>query len=202
MRIPLHCLVTEEYPENSSIELMFNKPGHGLNRDQLLACLIGLFQSRFIYAKNYGEDTVLTPTNEQIITACDAKRFDDDIALFYGLTEAGGQAWEAFALPAWDRFISEDYDSEDHTATVICADRRRLEWYLRCEELNLSTSAVVSDTVEITEIADWQATYWKRLPRGFSASFKWSEAPLRHDPMAQLAFGGFCAERDSWYRWH
>lgn len=201
LRIPLGYLVAEGYGNDSSIELMFNKPGHGLTHAQLYDCLSELFRDGLIAVSTLDDDRLWIPTDNQIVAALNAKRFDDAASLFYGLTESGGATWEAFAMPAWDRFISEEYDYDELTGKVMCANRQRLDQYLNCLELNLVDQTILSDTVDIEELVGWQATYWKHLPSGFCASFRWSQKQPPYDKLSNLAFDGLCAMRDEWYRW-
>ena len=202
LRVPLHFLEADGYSENSSIELMFNKPGHGLARAQLLECLHDLFHGGLIAVSTFADEPPWLPTDEQMAAALCAKRSDKS-ALYYGLTEKGGAVWETFAVPDWDRFILEDFDNENHTGKVMCATLWRLERYLGYFGLNLLDQTIDSDTVQIQDCGPWQATYWKQLPQGFCARFAcgWTERGINRDQMKWLAFGGLCAFRDGWYRW-
>lgn len=203
-RVPLHLLDAEGYSEDRSIESMFNKPGHGLARAQLIECLSELFRGGLIAVSTCAEGLPWLPTDAQVVGALGAKRSDKS-ALYYGLTEKGGAIWEAFAVPDWNRFIFEDFDNEGHTGRVMCVTRLRLEHYLDCFRLNLLNQTIDSDTVQIQACGPWQATYWKQLPHGFCARFScgWIERTIttNNDKLTSLAFGGLCAFRDGWYRW-
>ena len=201
--MPVFFLETEGYPPNSSIEEMFNKPGHGLDRHELLECLDGLFGAGFIEARRDDSEQPFVPTKVQLIEAIAEKRWTDQ-ALNYGLTAKGGATWEAFAAPDWSHFYAEDYDQEALTGTVTCLDRDRLQQYLDYLKLNLMDEIIAFDTLQIVECGEWQPTYWKQLPSGFRAEFSWAAAPANNEVQSRLQYLAFCGLanfRDGWYQW-
>jgi hypothetical protein len=190
-------------PKRCSLEELFNKPGHGLNQNQLVACLGGLFRNGLIEMSTFSGEQPWAPTDDQIAAAVVSAKSRDEPSLAYGLTDKGGATWEAFAAPKWDRFILEDFDDDTRTSTVSCAIRLRLERYLNYFKLNLLDQAIAPDTVQIQELGEWQATYWKKLPHGFCARFvnTFTERHFSADKLEWLAFCGLCDFRDGWYRW-
>jgi hypothetical protein len=197
---PLCFLDSEGYHDPHSIEQMFNKPGHGLNRDRLIATLEKLFQEGWIMAKIKDEPVFLT--RHQIINALDeTSPRQNDSCTYYRLTPKGGEVWEAFATPDWSRFILEDRNDETHAGVITSMIPGRLEKYLR--SLNLVQYEVDFDSAQTEEIGPWDATYWKVLPNGHRTRFQWSKEidPLFGNDLLYLAFCGFCDFRDEWYRW-
>jgi len=54
------------------------------------------------------------------------------------------------------------------------------------------------DSIVIREIAPWEATYWKVLPRGYEATFDCADTPRTWPP---LPMGGEWLRR-CWCEWH
>ena len=200
-RIPLCFLEAEGYRHPSSIERMFNKPGHGLARTQLLASLVGLFRDGLIIVRR-GEEEPWIPSEDQIASAlCEGSSCGS--MLYYGLTEKGGAVWEAFAAPDWDRYLREHFDNRNRSGEITCATRSRLQYYLEYLGLNRYEQRIHSETIRIHEHGSWQATYWKESPHGFTAEFScdWEDRETSSDNLTSLAFAGFCEFRDKWYGW-
>src|SRR4051794_33270916 len=100
---PLYTLVAED------VGLVFNKPGHGMDRDELIETLVSLFRRGLIAARDrvtskgvYGPFAVALD-RDAIEAALDEDLFSQET--YYGLTSEGGRQWEAFARPDWDVFI-------------------------------------------------------------------------------------------------
>jgi hypothetical protein len=171
-----------------NIEAIFNKTGHGLTRDALLDTLDGLVMQGFIRARHEERDE-FTPTRDEIAAAFDESSDSHwaDVT-HYGLTPAGGAAWEAFAAPDWNRYIDSGCD-EHNRYDVTCADRRRLHGYLAAlrREGTFQEESLVWD-----EVAPWQATYWKQLPHGHRARFVCIDHELTDPPS-----WWYCR----WYQW-
>ena len=198
MKIPLRFL----HPKTCSIEELFNKPGHGLNQAQLVATLVELRDAGLIDVSDGSSQRQSPPTEAQVVAAINSGDRGHG-SLLYELTQQGAIAWEAFAAPDWNQLIGEEYDID--TAEVTSANRARLETYLDYLGLIYPAFQVQIDgsSARIQELTPWQATYWKTLPKGFSATFciAWSEGEVRNDKLSWLAFGGACDYRENWYRW-
>lgn len=178
-RVPLACLVDPRLDE------ALNKPPHGLSRAELLDTLERLVARGFVRATNEQEELV---TRDELSAALAEGQWDRKSD--YGLTRAGGAAWEAFAAPNWSRRLDSSNDG-DARYEVICADRGWLEAYLTAlrREGTLDESTLVYD-----QVVPWSATYWRELPRGHRARFVFVRDSARWPPVAA---SWYC----NWHRW-
>jgi len=201
---PMSYLCSERYFEPSRIEQVFNKPGHGLDRDQLIATLRALFRDGLIEAVR--DDFTFQMDESQIRDALDEKRpLENPSCTRYRMTPRGAAAWEVFAAPQWERFILDESlstldDRDLRPGTVICMSEWRLQRYLA--NVGLAGFEIEPGSVEIKKCGKWNPTYWKELPDGFQAQFQWrmGERPPQNQ-LHWFAFAGFCDLRDGWYRW-
>lgn len=203
--IPLQFLDPDGYSAKFTIEHMFNKPGHGLDRLQLLDCLDGLFAAGLVEGEFSRAGAAVVPSKDVIRQAIVEKLPHTVPRLCYQLTPRGGKVWEAFAAPRWDRYLSEESDPDSRTGWITCQDRFHLRRHLDERQFVILDRIITHDTIQIEEIGPWEATYWKRLPHGYRARFQWTEAAeqfMPKTPLEQLVFGGFCEDRDGWYHWH
>jgi len=205
---PMSYLCSERYSEPNGLEQVFNKPGHGLDRNRLIATLGSLFRNGLVEAVRNDEPCFLDES--QISDALDEKRPRENLEnpaawTRYRMTPHGAAIWEAFAAPQWDRFILDESlslidDQKLRPGTVTCMSRLRLQQYLK--NVDLAGFEIEAQSVEIKECGKWSPTYWKDLPEGYQAQFQWRMGkPRPQDPLHWLAFAGFCELRDGWYRW-
>jgi hypothetical protein len=188
--IPIRCLLAP------NIEEKFNKPGHGLARGPLVATIERLVAQGFVVAETETR-SAFVPARSEIEAALDESGPPQGEWTSYLLTAVGGAAWESFAAPDWDRYIDDSFDFPDDAEDVeahevICADRTRLDSYLRqlWSEGELDAASLVHDV-----LVPWQATYWKVLPRGHRARFRFRDDPAARPPEASWRF------TDGWYNW-
>ena len=136
----LEMVATLRYPVDvlgsEEIELHLNRPGHGRPFDEMVARVQRLAREGLVEV--FGPDDV-----------------------YFGLTAAGGAAWEAFAAPAWDRYVWDEAD--EHDLWITSPVRERVELLLRCL---FGDDPGVRAEATWDSVAPWQATYWKELPRG------------------------------------
>lgn len=197
---PLCFLDAEGYAPPSSIESMYNKPGHGLSREALLDTLVRLHDDGLICFRPSGSDDFLPLTRDDISEAArDPRRGRSEQCLVYGLTALGGETWEAFARPNWDRFILIDWEHEQRSEHLTCANELRIHQYLR--GLDTVVYDVDVSSVRVTAIGEWDATYWRKLPQGYQAKVSWVAERPQSGMLERFAFAGFCEMRDRWYRW-
>ena len=107
----LETAVKSYYPlrwlDSDDPGLLFNKPGHGLDRDRLVATLGALFRDELIEASRNDEWCVLDEL--QIRNALtEQPPLKNPSCTRYRLTKRGAATWEAFAAPEWDRFILDE----------------------------------------------------------------------------------------------
>jgi hypothetical protein len=170
--------------------MIVNKPGHGLDRDELIDTFEKLVVAGLVCAHR---DADFAPTRSEIEDAIDEpadRRRPRSAVTHYGLTPAGGAAWEAFAAPDWNRRIDCSSD-ENSQYEVTCADRKWMEQYLAAL---WSEGALDESTLVWDEVAPWQSTYWKELPLGHRARFTFIDDIRRRPPVASE---WYC----DWYRW-
>lgn len=163
----LHWLVAE------NLEEMFNAPGHGLRRAELIAVLTRLFQAGDLFAverERLVPVRTLVPTPQELEAALCGQ-----LDLTYGLTAHGGARWEAVSQPDWTHFVSVSYGSDD--AELIGLDRQIVERYLAWQHYHWPEMVVSAATIVWDVLTPWAATYWKQLPGGHRVRYK-----LRHQP--------------------
>jgi hypothetical protein len=198
-KYPIACLI------EADLEAHYNRRSHGLDVSEVVDTLDVLFTEGLLEVERWSprvNDFVRsTLPRDQILPALHWKpdRLD------YALTAEGGAAWESFARPNWEAFISHERDQDDTSMWVVaCTDRRRLAQYLWANSLHERNPAI--GAAEIEAVAEWPATYWKTLPHGFRARYPANDdgPEMIQDPEVSmrhwLIFLGMCAMRDVWCR--
>lgn len=115
-------------------------------------------------------------------------RPDRERDLTYSLTPEGAARWEGFFQPDWSRFWEENPDYSEDMTTVRnryeCGSyETRIRALGRCVEWQEIDLAFGLRDIELTEVAPWQATYWKTLPRGYFATVTYrARSPEWDDP--------------------
>lgn len=165
-QLPLPLLALPEGPpwDRATIDETMNCEGHGMAIDELARTLLRLARRGWIE---------ITPTHasrpqvyefEALLVELKKRGSFSDQA-YYGLTRQGGEVWETFARPRWHLYYSDSYDSvEDEISPetllgeVTTSNRRTLDLYMQARRQEVD---IVSDTEEISEVAEWSMTYWK-----------------------------------------
>jgi hypothetical protein len=152
---------------STCIEELFNNPGHRLSRPRLIETLVEMSDRGWIEGYRFEDGFPLTA---QLVEA----GFGETVTaeggeLGYRLTKLGGEVWEAFAAPDWDRYINAWTSSEGEVNEYFCATKWRLEKYLSL--VHLLEIEVLPESVVWDEVRPWQATYWKLLPHGHRVQF-------------------------------
>ncbi len=183
------------------VDVMFNKPSHGLQRDALLDAIESLFLRGLVEASRIGNDTqTFSMSREEIEVALDAPGpvkktssgpIENTRCIFYQLTAAGGAAWESFAQPDWTKFIFSDpyYHPDDvgKRTSSYCVDKRLLEAYL--QGLHYVDTIVDLESIVWSVQQPWHPTYWKELPSCHCASYciksedydsSWDKVPMHY----------------------
>ncbi len=87
------------------------------------------------------------------------------------LTALGGEVWEAFARPEWDRYIDDCYtfeaDTEAELREVTTLDPA---WLRRYQDTVRAEQSI--DRESTIEIADWEMTYWKPCVAAYRWTFR------------------------------
>jgi hypothetical protein len=213
MPVPVCFLNPERYHECNGLELMFNKPGHGLGLSQLTDTLSRLFRSGFIEAFTYdyggGTPGFALSVNELRAALQEAGPIHITEAgpafapscTYYRLTSRGGALWEAFAVPDWGRYVKEEIEEESQRVTLTSKTAWRILSVLENIESVLYEIDAGFGYSEV--LGPWKATYWKTLPYGYRTRLRWQKEMVANsgDRLHQLAFAGYCQHRDGWYHW-
>jgi hypothetical protein len=156
-----------------SVEAIFDRPCHGMQRGMLIEKLALLFGQGLLVASSE-ERGEFTPSADEI-----AQALDGTLDFDYGLTAAGGAAWEAVSKPDWNRFVDGVFgeDSEDEidsqrrerAGAFCCADKAHLEKFM--ETIHLRGIVPHVPSIKWDEVSPWQALYWKQLPHAHRARF-------------------------------
>lgn len=208
MPVPICFVNPKRYDDCDGIDFMFNKPGHGLSPSQLVDAFSGLLQAGLIEA--FRDKAALTFTSDQIAVALEETgpiRITEESSAFnplctyYRLTSRGGELWERFAAPDWERYVKTEIDEEAQSIVLTSRTPWRIDSLFQDMKLILYE---MDSTFGYTELLGaWEATYWKVLPNGYRTYLRWEkEIPL--DPghnLRWLAFCGYCQHRDGWYGW-
>jgi hypothetical protein len=179
------------WPDN--MREFWNKPFHGMRRDETADTFLRLFADGDIYATNRidprtGEEGEQRrrhsslPDRDEIITQLGAsKRTRPEKQIVYWLTEQGGDRWAAHTHADWDRYYEYEFrdfrqgeeqilDGEPvGRMSVRTAHRARLDFLIHTLWRWWPHHECHGDRIEISEVAPWQATYWKTLPRAYQA---------------------------------
>jgi len=168
------------YPSANLTRLLNKREGHGLDRPALMATLERLIGQGWIGVRDLrrdddpGEVYAGTLDRAGIEAALDERGEDQFTHL--GLTAEGGRVWEEFARPNWNAFI-------DHYTRGFGNSRRK--------EVGVVMSATLGRVREFLGYArylgeffdpervhwrvlrPWRATYWKTLPEGHRAMYRY-----------------------------
>jgi hypothetical protein len=152
----------------TSLEEHYNCRGHGLGPRAFARCLYGAIRKDWIQLWRDGSPVENPPSLPEVLTwLSEPGRFADGV--YACLSTRGGEVWEAFARPEWDRYI-DDFttfggDTEPELREVTALDPA---WLCRYQETVRAEQSI--DRESTFEIADWELTYWK--PR--VAAYRWT----------------------------
>ena len=163
---------------------VFNRQTHGLTETELLATLLRLFANGWIAGEETHGDRRSGDRRREpfeptagAIRAAFAGDFHHrpDPVVSLGLTAAGGEVWQAFASPRWERFVESWRKVEraldgKQPVTVRAADLDRGRRYL--DLLRRTGDEVDPWAIEWREVRPFRATYWKTLPSGFEVTYR------------------------------
>ncbi|MFH5806450.1 hypothetical protein [Alienimonas sp. DA493] len=204
---------------------LFNRPSHGLTKDELVLTLLGLFNAGWIVGRaehepfEYESDRdrpppsyPFTPTGEAIRRVLNVAPVDlnpgarsPDPCVHIGLTAEGGGVWEAFAAPRWERFLQQIGAWGDTTLRVVRKEHG--QQYARCWA---EVDQYDPDALVWKPVAPFRATYWKTLPIGFETRFRANRRFVRRgmsqEEAAEIRTLDDCAMRSShhlrwWWAW-
>jgi hypothetical protein len=186
-----------------AIERLFNKPGHGLARADLLELPDRLFRAGDIVATSKA-GTQFTPTAAQIEAEVKDRPFNQrNQSVCYGLTPKGGARWEMAARADWARYIADWRTVTDHlfdgkpveSVEIVTPDRGRLNEYLSL--LRAHFDDVLPRSEEWDVLRPWHATYWKRLPLAHRVRFRSVERTM--PPPRERNLSRLLSQMSEWY---
>lgn len=174
--LPLRMLTLPEWPQSdphdATIDVVLNKRGHGLAVNELAETLHQMLERDWIVlSRDVRRRSLVHPDREEMRHILD-ERGPFHEGVFYCLTPAGGESWESFARPEWDRYVSCDGESdEDPTITeVVASSEKSLKRYMASVE---HETPIEAGSRIYDELRPWQATYWKTLPTGFRCRYRY-----------------------------
>lgn len=167
LRLPLRRLVCPHLPE------ALNKAHHGLDRETLATTLHAFAERGWIGFQRADLDSV-ERIHAALVWSDDRSTWGEGPT--YGLTAAGGAAWEAFARPDWSRYVDWSYGIEDDGLKrheVACSDPDRLR---RAVAPHLPDGLEEGPTFVVER--PFAVTYWRSLPEGHRVTFADRRDPL------------------------
>ncbi|QWF18661.1 hypothetical protein [Lysobacter capsici] len=178
--------------DRTTIQLFFNCEGHGMPFDELARTLCALVARGWIAIERYDDQPVPGDLASIRAELLGHNGFELEQMAYYGLTALGGEMWERFARPEWDRYIEhenkypeslEDLDIAAHAedvndwrcAYVITMQQRTLNGYMQAVRFEYEVAA---DSERFDEVEDWQPVYWKPEMRALRCRFSYRKKPF------------------------
>jgi hypothetical protein len=173
------------------IEVIVNRPSHGLDEHELAPMLASLCAAGFIEVK--GPDDVLARTLREIEDAFAVSRCSPvpHTGFQYFLTPEGGAAWERLTRPDWSRYFVTALSRQE--TWIEAASLEAAEGEFRWEATDPSHVPVPGSEIR-TVMRPWAATYWKTLPIGYKVHFRWT-----HGVGSNVLWSQGCPKRRPWY---
>ena len=187
--------------DRADLEIVLNKPGHEMDRGLLIETMQKLYSEGLITAKRIDDiDDGFVFTKEQLEAALN--EIPNVKEHCYGLTQKGGQYWEAFASPNWNYYIDvgfqpiENYHYE--FGELICLRKDHLKKYFK--SLCFHEYDVDEKSIQWDILKPWKATYWKELPKGHRIRFRCKDKERNIDPHVPVPTDQVWYDK-LWYHW-
>jgi hypothetical protein len=166
----LRALGAPEGPpwDRTTLEMVYNCRGHGLAPDAFARCLHGAMRKGWIQGSRDDDAAEGLPSLSQTWSwLSEPGLFAEGV--YVVLTALGGEVWEAFARPDWNRYIFDCMTFEDDTeAELREVTTIELSWLRRYQDTVRAEQGI--DRESTFEIADWEVACWK--PR--VAAYRWT----------------------------
>jgi hypothetical protein len=94
---------------------------------------------------------------------------DRETGLCYEFTAKGGEVWEQYARPQWDRFLSKEEQHYGRWKVWIAGVNHHL--VEQDFEIDRGLGLVQEDTVRRKIRQPWQALYWKTITSALQISY-------------------------------
>ncbi len=184
MDVVLECrdTITALRPDDiDMLESYYNRKGHGLSHEQLVDTLDQMFQRGDIIAEKYEPGETGTPCERSVSGLyCPSRKeiedelrsTSDDVCVYFGLTEQGGEKWEIVSHPDWNLYLNRYRDRDERDVDWVemeASNRPLLQEFL---ERDLQEGSVLADTIEWEEFVPWEVSYWKSLPRSYRVRYQ------------------------------
>jgi hypothetical protein len=144
------------------IELITNKGTHGLHFEELAEMLYRLCQQ--------GDITTWAGAREVQLSLAGIKAgLSGEAKIFYGLTAQGGDKWEQYSNPNWDRYVDMGFTIDPYEGEIIATTHELVEKSLSYQPAFANLIQNGSEAWDV--LSPWQATYWKTLPIGHRVKF-------------------------------
>ncbi len=189
--------LTRAWGTPRSLKAQWNKRPHEMSLGEVVETLVRLFRDGDILAREMlvgrdadadavaVRDDSFVPTPKEIVAGLtySSKRTQRGVGLYYLLTPSGGKRWETHARADWRRFFRSETREIDTGAsdesmscrheimTVWAADRARIDYLVDAAWRWWPDIEYDPGAISVAEVAPWQATYWKTLPRAWRAEF-------------------------------
>ncbi len=164
---PLYWLLSED------LEMVFNRKGHNLSYPNLVQTLFKLFSQGDLQAKktvNYVDlNEIFLPSINDIEMGLHNQL---DFEFVYRLTPQGGNRWETYIQPNWERYIDAGYYTDPNMAIAITSNKQNLEKYVEIQHY-IWKNIIIENSFQREILSPWQATYWKVLPLGYKVTFSY-----------------------------
>ncbi|MBO9663132.1 hypothetical protein [Dokdonella sp.] len=202
--IPLPLLALPEWAPGgamNTIDICLNRHGHGLDFQALVDTLLHVRRNGWIQFGRplAGESVPFSEPDADEIAAFLRERGRGLDTVHYWLTVEGGAAWEAFARPRWEKYLTsscefpQDGSTFERSYTLETSDWQWLDKYLRAQA---TEQVIETGSMTLGELRPWQATYWKTLPFGLRCTFRSVEHRLRgHVPDSSRMLASWCEWR-------
>lgn len=209
--LPFSLIALPEGPpwDVDTIDMALNCQGHGMGFDELAQTLHELAERGWIALRRCYEEAEALPGDLATIRAELSKPRTHFGGTYYGLTAAGGHAWEQFARPQWHWFVEHEYDDvyeidasgmlghpEDpeqwRLMYVTTADPSILDEYMSAVRADYEIAA---GSEQFDALDDWQPVYWKSSTDAVRCRFRCREMPRgddQHRPRSIEAFPAWC----------
>ncbi|NMO17420.1 hypothetical protein HPC49_06835 [Pyxidicoccus fallax] len=157
---------------SSNIEEIINRPTHGLGERELVEALTALCQAGLIEVANEHGVRACSPHEVERAFAessCKPRHYS---GFWYGLTPAGGAAWESVTRPDWSLYSTYGAGQEDICIEAASHERALEEFAWASKD---PTHVPIMSSYQETRLQPWEATYWKTLSEGFRIQYAWAK---------------------------
>jgi hypothetical protein len=181
------------------MESIMNKPSHGLGVEELAEHFFRLWKNGLIEC-SVEESGPPFPLDFDLVRQQFVRTEDwppqGDRALFYRLTPAGGELWEEFAEPDWNKFFYSCAGATPDEWTLTATNRALIELSLGCGGYIFPLP--VPGTERWDTVQPGQATYWKTVPKAVRLTFRHENQSHEINESRLRADMEFAAVRRTW----